>query len=90
MDRLPVDYRLAVWLHLCEGMSSSEVAETLAVSEAGARGRLREGLKLFQSYLARLGIATPAPAVVLALGGGQASVAHKRLLKNLGDVVRMS
>ena len=89
LDRLPEDYRLAVWLHFCEGMTYSELADALAVSEAGARGRLREGVRLFQDYLARLAIATPAPVAVMALGGGGSSLAPRRLLKNLKEIVRM-
>jgi len=90
LDRLPEAYRLAVWLHCCEGMTCSEVADTLSITEPSVQGRVREGLKYFQNNLTSLGVVTPVTSVVSVLAGADDGVAPYRLLKNLGEVARMS
>lgn len=45
VKELPEHYRLPVWLHYCEGMSSPEVADALSLSENTVRSQLTRGVE---------------------------------------------
>ena len=49
---LPEHYRLPVWLHYCEGLSSPEVADALSLSENTVRSQLSRGVEELRSAMA--------------------------------------
>ncbi|MCW8133970.1 MAG: sigma-70 family RNA polymerase sigma factor, partial [Planctomycetota bacterium] len=44
LERLPEHYRLPVWLHYIEGLTSVEVGKALGISENTVRSQIRRGL----------------------------------------------
>lgn len=65
---LPEHYRLPVWLHYCEGLSSPEVADALSLSENTVRSQLSRGVEELRLALASSGLAVTGAAVLGALG----------------------
>src|SRR6185295_5034886 len=61
---LPEHYRLPVWLHYCEGLSSPEVADALSLSENTVRSQLSRGVEELRSALATTGMALTPVALV--------------------------
>jgi RNA polymerase sigma-70 factor (ECF subfamily) len=64
---LPDHYRVPVWLHYCEGLSSPEVADALSLSENTVRSQLSRGVEELRSALASSGLALSSVALVGAL-----------------------
>jgi RNA polymerase sigma-70 factor (ECF subfamily) len=64
---LPEHYRLPVWLHYCEGLSSPEVADALSLSENTVRSQLSRGVEELRMALSSTGLAVTGVAVVGAL-----------------------
>jgi RNA polymerase sigma-70 factor, ECF subfamily len=60
VQELPEHYRLPVWLHYCEGLSSPEVADALSLSENTVRSQLSRGVEELRSALATSGWRRPA------------------------------
>jgi RNA polymerase sigma-70 factor (ECF subfamily) len=54
LTRLPEDFRVTVILRDIEGLSTSETAATLQVSEAAVKSRLHRGRALLRRYLAEI------------------------------------
>ncbi|HLZ07615.1 MAG TPA: sigma-70 family RNA polymerase sigma factor [Chloroflexota bacterium] len=52
ISRLPVDFRVVVVLRDAEGLSTTEVARTLELSEAAVKSRLHRGRVLLRQFLA--------------------------------------
>jgi RNA polymerase sigma-70 factor (ECF subfamily) len=52
VQELPEHYRVPVWLHYCEGLSSGEVAQSLSLSENTVRSQLSRGVDQLRSALA--------------------------------------
>jgi len=64
---LPEHYRLPVWLHYCEGLSSPEVADALSLSENTVRSQLSRGVEELRLALSSSGPALTGIAVLAAL-----------------------
>ena len=67
VQELPEHYRLPVWLHYCEGLSSPEVADALSLSENTVRSQLSRGVEELRTALATSGLAISSVALVGAL-----------------------
>src|SRR6185295_7114947 len=64
VQELPEHYRLPVWLHYCEGLSSPEVADALSLSENTVRSQLSRGVEELRLALSTSGLAITAAALV--------------------------
>jgi RNA polymerase sigma-70 factor (ECF subfamily) len=83
---LPEHYRLPVWLHYCEGLSSPEVADALSLSENTVRSQLSRGVEELRLALAGTGLATTAVAVVGALASAAVESAPASLTSSLSGL----
>jgi RNA polymerase sigma-70 factor (ECF subfamily) len=75
LAKLPAPFRAVLFLREMEGLSTSETAETLGMSEANVKTRLRRARLLLQKELATWQPGAPgagAPAKASARAGGQA------------------
>lgn len=64
---LPEHYRMPVWLHYCEGLTSPEVADALSLSENTVRSQLSRGVEELRTCLATYGLSLTSVALVGAL-----------------------
>jgi len=78
---LPEHYRLPVWLHYCEGLSSPEVADALSLSENTVRSQLSRGVEELRSALATSGMALTPVALVGMLAGVADGVLGRAVLR---------
>src|SRR6185295_3651078 len=62
IETLPEEYRLPVWMHYCEGLAFSDIAEALVISEPAARKQTHRGLELLRGSLATVGVVATAAA----------------------------
>src|SRR5262245_53294009 len=83
---LPEHYRLPVWLHYCEGLSSPEVADALSLSENTVRSQLSRGVEELRSALATSGMALTAVALVGTLAGAAVESAPATLTSSLSGL----
>jgi len=83
---LPEHYRLPVWLHYCEGLSSPEVADALSLSENTVRSQLTRGVEELRLALANSGLAVTAVAVVGALASAAIEAAPASLTSSLSGL----
>jgi RNA polymerase sigma-70 factor (ECF subfamily) len=80
---LPEHYRLPVWLHYCEGLSSPEVADALSLSENTVRSQLSRGVEELRLSLSASGLAVTGVAVVGALAVAAVESAPASLTSSL-------
>ncbi len=80
---LPEHYRLPVWLHYCEGLSSPEVADALSLSENTVRSQLSRGVEELRLSLSATGLAVTGVAVVGALATAAVELAPASLTSSL-------
>lgn len=80
---LPEHYRLPVWLHYCEGLSSPEVADALSLSENTVRSQLSRGVEELRSALATSGMALTPVALVGTLATAAVESAPATLTSSL-------
>src|SRR6185503_15627186 len=80
---LPEHYRLPVWLHYCEGLSSPEVADALSLSENTVRSQLSRGVEELRSALSTSGMAVTALSLVGALATAATESAPATLTASL-------
>lgn len=73
LQDLPEPYRLPLWLHYGEGLTSIEVADTLGLSENTVRSQLSRGLEQLRAALAPHGAAVSAAALVASLAAAEAA-----------------
>ncbi len=83
VHELPEHYRLPVWLHYCEGLSSPEVADALSLSENTVRSQLSRGVEELRSALATSGLAVSAVALVGSLAAAATESAPATLTASL-------
>lgn len=83
---LPEHYRLPVWLHYCEGLSSPEVADALSLSENTVRSQLSRGVEELRLALSSSGLAVTAVAVVSALASAAVESAPASLTASLSNL----
>ncbi len=83
---LPEHYRLPVWLHYCEGLSSPEVADALSLSENTVRSQLSRGVEELRLALAGGGLAVTAFSVVGALASAAVESAPVSLTRSLSGL----
>jgi RNA polymerase sigma-70 factor (ECF subfamily) len=83
---LPDHYRVPVWLHYCEGLSSPEVADALSLSENTVRSQLSRGVEELRSALATSGLALTAAALVGALATAATESAPATLTASLSGL----
>jgi RNA polymerase sigma-70 factor (ECF subfamily) len=75
IEELPEEYRLPLWMHYCEGLSFSDIAEALVISEPAARRQTHRGLELVRGSLAAAGVAAGATALTACLSAAPAEAA---------------
>jgi RNA polymerase sigma-70 factor (ECF subfamily) len=80
---LPEHYRLPVWLHYCEGLSSPEVADALSLSENTVRSQLSRGVEELRLTISASGLSVTAVAVVGALASAAVESAPASLTSSL-------
>src|SRR5579862_2916441 len=80
---LPEHYRLPVWLHYCEGLSSPEVADALSLSENTVRSQLSRGVEELRLSLSVSGLAVTGVSVVGALASAAVESAPASLTTSL-------
>jgi RNA polymerase sigma-70 factor (ECF subfamily) len=78
---LPEHYRLPVWLHYCEGLSSPEVADALSLSENTVRSQLSRGVEEL-----RLALSTSSLAIVAALASAAVESAPASLTASISGL----
>jgi RNA polymerase sigma-70 factor (ECF subfamily) len=83
VQELPEHYRLPVWLHYCEGLSSPEVADALSLSENTVRSQLSRGVEELRSALATSGMAISSAALIGALASSATEAAPATLTASL-------
>jgi RNA polymerase sigma-70 factor (ECF subfamily) len=83
---LPEHYRLPVWLHYCEGLSSPEVADALSLSENTVRSQLSRGVEELRLALTGSGLAVTGGAVVGALASAAVESAPASLTSSLSSL----
>ena len=83
---LPEHYRLPVWLHYCEGLSSPEVADALSLSENTVRSQLSRGVEELRLVLSTSGLSVTAVAVVGALASAAVESAPASLTSSLSGL----
>ncbi|HVR87398.1 MAG TPA: sigma-70 family RNA polymerase sigma factor [Planctomycetota bacterium] len=83
---LPEHYRLPVWLHYCEGLSSPEVADALSLSENTVRSQLSRGVEELRLTLSASGLSVTAVAVVGALASAAVESAPASLTSSLSGL----
>jgi len=83
---LPEHYRLPVWLHYCEGLSSPEVADALSLSENTVRSQLSRGVEELRMALSSSGLAVTGVAVVGALATAAVESAPASLTSSLSGL----
>ena len=83
---LPEHYRLPVWLHYCEGLSSPEVADALSLSENTVRSQLSRGVEELRSALATSGMALTPVALVGTLAVVAVESAPQTLTSSLSGL----
>ncbi len=83
---LPEHYRLPVWLHYCEGLSSPEVADALSLSENTVRSQLSRGVEELRLTLSSSGLSVTAVAVVGALASAAVESAPASLTSSLSGL----
>jgi len=76
-------YRVPVWLHHCEGLTSGEVADALGVSENTVRSQLSRGVERLREALAAAGVPAGAAAIAAALGAAAVESAPASLTASL-------
>ncbi|HEX7898860.1 MAG TPA: sigma-70 family RNA polymerase sigma factor [Planctomycetota bacterium] len=86
VQELPDPYRVPVWLHYCEGLSSGEVADSLGVSENTVRSQLSRGVDQLRGALADAGLSVGASAVTAALGAAALESAPASLTASLSSL----
>jgi RNA polymerase sigma-70 factor (ECF subfamily) len=79
-------YRVPVWLHYCEGLSSGEVADSLGLSENTVRSQLSRGVERLRGALAGAGVAAGAAAITTALGAVAVESAPASLTASLSAI----
>lgn len=87
---LPEHYRLPVWLHYCEGLSSPEVADALSLSENTVRSQLSRGVEELRSALATSGLSLTGAALVGALATTATESAPASLTASLSGLAGSS
>ena len=83
---LPEHYRLPVWLHYCEGLSSPEVADALSLSENTVRSQLSRGVEELRTALATSGLALTAVSLVGTLATAATESAPATLTSSLSGL----
>jgi RNA polymerase sigma factor (sigma-70 family) len=83
VQELPEHYRLPVWLHYCEGLSSPEVADALSLSENTVRSQLSRGVEELRGALATSGLAISAVSIVGTLATAATESAPATLTASL-------
>jgi RNA polymerase sigma-70 factor (ECF subfamily) len=83
---LPEHYRVPVWLHYCEGLTSREVAQALGASENTIRSQLSRGVEQLRASLATAGLAVSVPALGAALAAGAVETAPPTLTASLASL----
>jgi len=83
---LPEHYRLPVWLHYCEGLSSPEVADALSLSENTVRSQLSRGVEELRVAMTTSGLSVTAVAVVGALASAAVESAPASLTSSLSGL----
>jgi len=73
VQELPDPYRVPIWLHYCEGLTSGEVAETLSLSENTVRSQLSRGVDQLRTSLATTGLSVSGAALTGALAAAAAA-----------------
>src|SRR5688572_22508112 len=86
VQELPDPYRVPVWLHYCEGLSSGEVADSLGLSENTVRSQLSRGVDQLRGALAGAGLSVGAAAVTAALGAAALESAPASLTASLSSI----
>jgi RNA polymerase sigma-70 factor (ECF subfamily) len=86
VQELPEHYRLPVWLHYCEGLSSPEVADALSLSENTVRSQLSRGVEELRSALATSGMSLSAVALTGALAASATESAPATLTASLSGL----
>lgn len=66
LQRLPIDYQIAIELHYWEGMSTREVAEVADTTSGTIKSRLSRGRKLLAEHLEEIGPAGDLLATTLS------------------------
>ena len=79
VDKLPAHYRLPVWLHYYEGLSTSDVAEALRRPHDTIRKQIARGLEQLRSALAAAGSAAVVPNLTEFLAGSTQEAAPESL-----------
>jgi RNA polymerase sigma-70 factor, ECF subfamily len=83
---LPEHYRLPVWLHYCEGLSSPEVADALSLSENTVRSQLSRGVEELRTALVTSGMAVTSVALVGTLATAATESAPATLTSSLSGL----
>jgi hypothetical protein len=86
VQELPEHYRLPVWLHYCEGLSSPEVADALSLSENTVRSQLSRGVEELRSALATSGLSITSAALTGALAATATESAPATLTASLSGI----
>src|SRR6185295_15276050 len=86
VQELPEHYRLPVWLHYCEGLSSPEVADALSLSENTVRSQLSRGVEELRMALSSSGLAVTGVAVVGAFATAAVESAPASLTSSLSGL----
>lgn len=86
VQELPEHYRLPVWLHYCEGLSSPEVADALSLSENTVRSQLSRGVEELRGALATTGTTLSSVALVGTLATAATESAPATLTASLSGL----
>jgi hypothetical protein len=88
LDRLPVNYRLPVWLHHYEGLPFEAVAVALSESEVNVRSQASRGISMLRQMLEARGVAVSAVAILEALPLAPAESAPAGLFASIEKIVQ--
>jgi RNA polymerase sigma factor (sigma-70 family) len=88
VQQLPEHYRVPVWMHYYEGMTSPEIASALEMSENTVRTQVSRGIDRLRAALATSGFCLTGPALLSALGSVPAEAAPGTLTAALAHLAQ--
>lgn len=87
LDGMPEDYRLAIVLHHCEGLSLQETAETMGLSTNTLSMRVKRGMKKLRQELHARGVSADSRALSAALLSMPVESAPDALVGGIGKIL---